>query len=102
LQKYHPFTTTKSVKIVKFVKNMGIMNAAEIKLDLFRKIDKLKDIELERKYQAFLSLLAPTEKYSLTKAEKDAIEEALESSETYTHGSVVKQAKSRYPQLKFK
>jgi uncharacterized protein YktA (UPF0223 family) len=78
------------------------MNAAEIKLDLFRKIDKLKDIELERKYQAFLSLLAPQKKYSLTKAEKKAIEEALESSETYTHGSIVKQAKSRYPGLKFK
>jgi len=78
------------------------MNAAEIKLDLFRKIDKLKDIELERKYQAFLSLLTPSKKYSLTKAEKEAIEEALESGETYAHGSVIKQAKNRYPQLKFK
>jgi hypothetical protein len=78
------------------------MNAAEIKLDLFRKIDNLKDIELERKYQAFLSLLGPTEKYPWTKAEKEAVDEALENRETYSHGSVIKQAKSRYPKLKFK
>jgi hypothetical protein len=81
------------------------MNAAEIKLDLFRKIDNLKDTELERIYQAFLSLLNPSEKYTLTGAEKKAIEEALECSrkgETYTHESVMKEAQNRYPRLKFK
>lgn len=84
---------------------MGNMNAAEIKLDLFRKIDNLRDIELERKYQAFLCLLAPQDKYTLTNSEKKAVEEALEHTkkgETLTHEAVIKQAKSRYPKLKFK
>ncbi len=83
---------------------MKIMNTAEIKLDLFRKIDNLKDTELDRIYQAILSLL-PSEKYTLTGAEKKAIEEALECSkkgETYTHESVMKEAQGRYPHLKFK
>jgi hypothetical protein len=84
---------------------MSIMNTAEIKLDLFRKIDNLKDIELERLYQTFLSLLPTTEKYSLTPTEKRAIEEAMEYSkrgETNSHESVMKEAQTRYPQLKFK
>lgn len=81
------------------------MNTAEIKLDLFRKIDNLKDSELERIYQVFLSLLTPAEKYILADAEKKAINEALECSEKgeiYTNESVMKEAQNRYPQLKFK
>jgi len=45
------------------------MNTAEIKLDLFRRIDNLKDIELEEIYQTFLSLLPSSEKYTLTNSE---------------------------------
>lgn len=73
------------------------MNTAEIKLDLFRKIDKLKDTELERIYQVFLSLLTPSEKYTLTDVERSAIEESLDCSkkgETFTHESVMKEAKA--------
>jgi len=81
------------------------MNAAEIKLDLFRKIDSLKDTDLKRVYHSFLSLLTSSEKYTLTKAEKIAIEEALECSkkgETLTHESVMNEAQIKYPKLKFK
>ena len=42
--------------------------------------------------------------YKLSKAEKIAIEEALEESEKgnfYSHGDVMKEAKLRYPNLKF-
>ncbi|HEY4787043.1 MAG TPA: hypothetical protein VIH57_13390 [Bacteroidales bacterium] len=81
------------------------MNTAEIKLDLFRKIDNLKDTELERLYHALLPLLTPTEKYTLTNEERNAVEEASESSkkgETFTHESVMKDAQKKYPQLKFK
>lgn len=81
------------------------MNTAEIKLDLFRKIDNLKDSDLERIYQVFLSLMTPTEKYALANTEKKAIEEALtcsEKGEIYSDESVMKEAQSRYPQLKFK
>jgi UDP-N-acetylmuramyl tripeptide synthase len=81
------------------------MNTAEIKLDLFRRIDNLKDNELERIYQAFLSLLPSSEKYALTDSERKAIEEAMDyskSGETLTYESVMQEAQSRYPQLKFK
>lgn len=81
------------------------MNTAEIKLDLFRKIDNLRGTELKKFYQAFLSLLPPSEKYTLAKEEGKAVEEALECSkkgEIFTHESVMKEAQTRYPQLKFK
>ena len=81
------------------------MNTAETKLDLFRRIDNLKDSELERVYQAFLSLLPSSEKYALTNSEKKAIEQALDYStkgETHGHESVMEEAKTKYPRLKFK
>jgi hypothetical protein len=81
------------------------MNTAELKLDLFRRIDNLKDIELERFYQTFLSLLSSSEKYALTNAERNAIEEALDCSKkgkTFSHEAIVEEAKVKYPQLKFK
>jgi len=81
------------------------MNTAETKLDLFRRIDNLKDSELERVYQAFLSLLPSSEKYALTNSEKKAIEQALDYSakgETHSHESVMEEAKTKYPRLKFK
>ena len=81
------------------------MNTADMKLDLFRRIDNLKDTELQSVYQSFLSLLTSSEKYTLTGAEREAIEEALESGkreEAFTHESVMKEAQSRYPQFKFK
>lgn len=84
---------------------MDIMNTAEIKLDLFRKIDKLRDAELKKFYQVFLSLLPPSEKYTLTKDEEKAVDEAMECSkggETFTHESVMKEVQTRYSQLKFK
>jgi hypothetical protein len=81
------------------------MNAAEIKLELFRKIDSLKDDELEKVYKVFLSLLTPGKKYVLTKAERKAVNEALEYSkrgETFTHETVMKEAQTRYPELRLK
>ena len=81
------------------------MNASEIKLDLFRKIDSLKDAELERLYDKILALLNTTSSYSLSRDEKKAIDEALEaghSAKTHTHEEVKAEARSRYPNLRFK
>jgi TRAP-type C4-dicarboxylate transport system substrate-binding protein len=81
------------------------MNAAELKLDLFRKIDNLKDSELEKLYNMLLVLLNTTTPYKLSKDEKDAIDEALEESrkgKTYTHEEVIEEARSKYPNLEFK
>ncbi|HEX3007729.1 MAG TPA: hypothetical protein VHO90_08960 [Bacteroidales bacterium] len=80
-------------------------NAAEIKLDLHKRIDKLTASELNRVYTAFLSILESSESYALSKQEKKAIDEALYSdknAERFTTDSVLKEAKQKYPNLKFK
>lgn len=92
---------------VNFVKdkNFTIMNAAEIKLDMFRRIDSLPKADLEKIYNGFLALVNPTSNYKLSKAERKAVEEALLESEkgsTHSHEEVMIEAKQKYPNLKFK
>ncbi len=57
------------------------MNAEERKLDLFRKIDNIKESELENFYSKFIALLSARSSYKLSKDEKVAIAEALEASD---------------------
>jgi hypothetical protein len=81
------------------------MNTAEIKLDLFRKIDNLKEAELEKVYSKFIALLSATSPYILSKAEKAAIDEALEvgkDRQTYSREEVMNEARQKYPNLDFK
>jgi len=80
------------------------MNSAEIKLDLFRKIDGLSESELQKVYTKFLALLSSST-YKLSKEEKLAVNEALKVSEdepSYSREEVMEQAKSKYPNLNFK
>lgn len=93
--------------ILNFLKDkyFVIMNAAEINLDLFRKIDKLKESELEKMHNMFVALLNSSSSYKLSKDEKAAIDEALEASKrgkAYTHEQVTEEARSKYPNLDFK
>lgn len=86
-------------------KNFTIMNAAEIKLDLFRRIDSLPKTDLEKVYNKFLAVLNSTSNYQLSKAERMAVEEALEESEKgniYSHEEVMTESRQKYPNLKFK
>jgi predicted transcriptional regulator len=81
------------------------MNVAEIKLDLFRKIDSLKESELEKVYEKLMALLSATSPYKLSKSEKAAIDEALEISEkgqVYTREEVMEEARRKYPNLNFR
>jgi len=81
------------------------MDIAERKLDLFRRIDNLKGPEFEKIYQKLLSLINTTSSYHLTEAEKNAIDQALEPSEqeqVYTTREVMKEAKKKHPNLRFK
>ncbi len=66
-----------SIGIVTFVKDKSLIirNAAEIKLDLFRRIDRLKEADLEKAYNEFIALLNTTSPYKMSKAEKAAIDE---------------------------
>lgn len=80
------------------------MNTAELKLELFRKIDSLSTDELKKNYDKILTIINNTSKYYLSATEKKAIENALEESEKgklHTHSEVVAEAKQKYPNLKF-
>jgi hypothetical protein len=81
------------------------MNAAEIKLELFRKIDRLPKADLENLYHKFIALMDTNAVYKLNYLEKKAIEEALEQSEEsklVEHLDVINEASAKYPNLKFK
>lgn len=81
------------------------MNTAEIKLELFRKIDKLSDTDLKRNYINILALLNDQSEYKLTPKERKAVEDAIEQSEKgniLTHDEVLTEAKQKYSNLKFK
>lgn len=82
------------------------MNAAEIKLNLFREIDSLNGKKLEEAYQHMLNFFkSREEKAKLTQEEKNAIDEALKASKkgyTFSHDKVIQETRSKYPNLKFK
>ena len=81
------------------------MNAAEIKLDLFRRIDNLKESDLEKVYNKFIALLSMTSAYELSKAEEAAIDKALEAgedSQVFTREEVMEEARRKYPNLNFR
>ena len=80
-------------------------NTSDLKLELFRKIDKLDDEDLKRCYNPILSLLNASDQYTLNSKEKKAINEALEYSKmgkTLSHEEVVEEARKKYPNLKFR
>ena len=84
---------------------MSVFSTAEIKLDLFRRIDSLKEFELEKVYDKFVALLSTTSPYKLSKTEKAAIDEALDKSkfgQGYTREEVMKEAMRKYPDLNFR
>ena len=81
------------------------MNSAEIKLDLFRKIDSLDNRELEKVYTNLIDLLntVSSDKTPQMSPElKAALDEALEASKTgqsYTHEEVMQMTKEKYTNL---
>lgn len=80
------------------------MNAAEIKLDMFRKIDSLKESDLEKIYKKFIALISTTAAYKLSMDEETAINESLEEGkegERFTHEEVMNEARKKYPNLNF-
>ena len=80
------------------------MNSAEIKLDLFRKIDSLDNSELEKIYNNLIGLLntATSNKSPLNPELKEALDEALDASkagQTYSHEEVMQKTKEKYSNL---
>ncbi|HPE76013.1 MAG TPA: hypothetical protein P5210_06545 [Draconibacterium sp.] len=80
------------------------MNAAEIKLELFRKIDRLPTEELEILFNNISTFINASSKYKLSDDERKGIDIALEESakgNVFSSESVVEEAKQKYPGLKF-
>lgn len=80
------------------------MNAAEIKLDMFRRIDNLSQTDLKKFYSKFIDLINASSTYKLSQDERIAIEDALHESEKgniHSHNDVIAEAKQKYPNLKF-
>ena len=80
------------------------MNAAEIKLELFRKIDRLPSKDLEIVFNNISSFINASSKYELSDEERKGIDIALEESakgNVFSSESVVAEAKQKYPGLKF-
>ena len=80
------------------------MNAAEIKLELFRKIDRLPSEELEIVFNNISAFINASSKYALSDEERKGIDIALEESakgNVYSSESVMEEAKQKYPGLKF-
>ena len=81
------------------------MNTAELKLELFRRIDKLEAAALEAFYHKVLALLQEEGVYELSVSERRAIDAALEASEReegYSSQDVKEEAQKRFPKLRFK
>lgn len=80
------------------------MNAAEIKLELFRKIDRLPSNDLEIVDNIISSFINTSSKYELSEEERKGIDIALEESakgNVYSSESVMEEAKQKYPGLRF-
>ncbi len=80
------------------------MNSAEIKLDLFRKIDNLDNSKLEKIYNSLIGLLNSDSigDTSLSPELKSALDEALDASkkgQIYAHDEVMQKTREKYPNL---
>jgi hypothetical protein len=80
------------------------MNSAEIKLELFRKIDKLDNSKLEKVYNSLIGLLNSESdgERTLSPELKAALDEALDASkkgQIYAHDEVRQKTKEKYPNL---
>jgi predicted transcriptional regulator len=80
------------------------MNSAEVKLDLFRKIDSLDNNDLEKIYARLVELLneASTDVTSLSPQVKAALDEALEASQAgklLSHEEVMQKTREKYSRL---
>ena len=81
------------------------MNTLELKNQILRKIDGLDNADFEKVYNQLLDVLKLDAPYKLSNEENEAIDSALRASEegqTYSHDEVMKDAKVKFPQLKFK
>ena len=81
------------------------MSILELKDQIIRNIESLNEDDFQKVYHQLLEVLKLGNIYKLTVEENEAIDQALRVSEeegTYSHDEVMKEAKEKFPNLKFK
>jgi len=81
------------------------MNTLELKNHIIKNIEGLNDQDFEKVVQQLLEVLKLGSIYKLSVEENEAIDQALKVSEdegTYSHDEIMKEAKDKFPNLKFK
>ena len=81
------------------------MSTLELKDQIIRNIESLNEDDFQKVYHQLLEVLKLGNIYKLTVEENEAIDQALRVSEeegTYSHDEVMKEAKEKFPNLKFK
>ncbi len=81
------------------------MSTLELKDQIIRNIESLNEDDFQKVYHQLLEVLKLGNIYKLTVEENEAIDQALKVSEeegTYSHDEVMKEAKDKFPNLKFK
>ena len=84
---------------------IGIMDIAEKRSDLLKRISTLDDQQFERIFDEMMAVIQHGKTYQLTEEENFAIDQALgddESTRRLQKNQVVAEAKGKYPNLKFK
>jgi ribosomal protein S13 len=77
------------------------MNAAELKLDLFRRIDGMSQEQLEKIYKRLIDVLENNSVYELSDVEIHAVNEAVAEPSKYLEDDIKKDAQRNYPNLRF-
>ena len=81
------------------------MSTLELKDQIIRNIESLNEQDFENVFPQLLEVLKLGNIYKLSAEENEAIDQALRVSEeegTYSHDEVMKEAKDKFPNLKFK
>ncbi|MFA9388407.1 MAG: hypothetical protein ACERKD_01280 [Prolixibacteraceae bacterium] len=81
------------------------MTVTEKRSDLIKRISNLDDNHIEKIYNEIIEMLQFSKIYQLTEEENKAIDEALSEDEVnrrISKSKVVSEAKTKYPNLKFK
>ena len=85
---------------VKFVRDKRIlMNTAEIKLELFRRIDSLKAEQLEEVYRFFLSYVNNSDESLELKSGIERALKDVDEGRVSAHEDVMKRMRQKYPTL---
>lgn len=77
------------------------MNIAELKLDLFRRIDGMSKEQLEKIYKRLIDVIENNSVYELSDVQVHAVNEAISDETELSEEEVKSEAQKKYPNLRF-